>query len=101
MGGVSSWTLPGLLSVVSATAQHRAATTTTPRRPIGAGGGEEQAVRLGVRATMHALFTGEVEWKMTSARADYFLPVISEFDPDDRGCARVKVRIVQRPEWVQ
>src|SRR5438094_10060455 len=35
--------------IAPGSAQHRAATTQTPRRPIGAGGGEERAVRLGVR----------------------------------------------------
>src|SRR6266850_1963231 len=59
--------MPKLLSIGSA--QQRAATTQTPRRPTGAGGGEERAGQAQASVTtMHALFKGEVECKMTPAR---------------------------------
>src|SRR6202521_3707101 len=64
--------MPKLLSIVSA--QQRAATTQTPRRPSGAGGGEERAGQAQASMTaMHALFKGEVECKIPHVRADYFL----------------------------
>ena len=51
-------------------AQHRAATTQTPRRPIGAGGGEEQG-RTGSLSvtTTDALFAGEVQRKVSNGVA--------------------------------
>src|SRR5580692_10780177 len=52
--------MPKLLSLGAA--QQRAATTQTPRRPKGAGGGEERAGQA--RTTMHAPFKRQVERKM-------------------------------------
>jgi hypothetical protein len=45
--------MPKLLSIVPA--QHGAATTQTPRRPIGAGGGEEQAGQARCPSPPHTL----------------------------------------------
>ena len=58
-----------LLSIGSA--QKRAATTQTPRRPTGAGGGG--ASRSGSVSVnhMHAPFKGEVECKMTSGSTEF------------------------------
>src|SRR6202521_1824366 len=63
--------MPKLLSMVSA--QQRAATTQTPRRPIGAGGGE-RASRSGSASViaMHALFKAEVECKMAHSERIIF-----------------------------
>jgi hypothetical protein len=41
----------------------------TPRRPTGAGGGEERSHRLAVRATTHALFAGKVQRKVRNCVA--------------------------------
>src|SRR5580704_15377582 len=54
--------MPKLLS--SGAAQQRAATTQTPRRPKGAGGGEERAGQA--RATMHAPFERQVDFTPVS-----------------------------------
>src|ERR1700680_2486572 len=58
-----------LLSIGAA--QQRAATTQTPRRPKGAGGGEGGAGQA--RATMHAPFKRQVERKMTPAEGSFSL----------------------------
>src|SRR5262249_36311611 len=60
--------MPKLLSIMSA--QHRAATTQTPRRPIGAGRGEERS-RLGLLSvtTTDALFAGKVQRKVRNGVA--------------------------------
>ena len=58
-----------LLSIVPA--QQRAATTQTPRRPIGAGGERGASGRLGVRDhhTTHALFALKVQRKVSNGVA--------------------------------
>src|SRR5580704_8225189 len=69
-----SSTLPSLWVA----AHHRAATTATPRRPYGAGGGEDcrpwSRSRLSMRAplpTTDALFAQEVEQKMSNLLAGF------------------------------
>jgi hypothetical protein len=54
----------------SGAAQQRAATTQTPRRPKGAGGGEERAGQA--RATMHAPFERQVEPQNDARRGIIF-----------------------------
>src|SRR5579864_4293287 len=71
--------MPKLLSIGAA--QQRAATTQTPRRPKGAGGGEERAGQA--RATMHAPFKRQVERKMAPGEGLFSLrlPKFESYQP--------------------
>src|SRR5437867_6983318 len=56
--------------IAPGSAQHRAATTQTPRRPIGAGGGEELSRSGSVPViTTHALFALKVQRKLSNGVA--------------------------------
>src|SRR5438094_7383994 len=58
--------------IAPGSAQHRAATTQTPRRPIGAGGGEELSRSGSVPViTTHALFARKVQRKLSNGVAGF------------------------------
>src|SRR6266699_6786717 len=70
-----SFTLGHVVAPLRVAAHHRAATTATPRRHDGAGGGEDCSRNgLGMRAplpTTDALFAHEVEQKMSNLLAGF------------------------------
>ena len=88
--------MPKLLS--NGAAQQRAATTQTPRRPKGAGGGEERAGQA--RATMHAPFERQVERKMTPGEGLFSLR-LPKFESYQPGMLNSPAAILRQPTCAQ
>ena len=82
----------------SGAAQQRAATTQTPRRPNGAGGGEDRAGQA--RATMHAPFERQVERKMTPGEGLFSLR-LPKFESYQPGMLNSPAAILRQPMCAQ
>src|SRR5580704_817181 len=83
---------------LSAGERERAATTQTPRRPKGAGGGEERAGQA--RSTMHAPFKRQVERKMAPGE-ELFSLRLPKFESYQPGMLNSPAAILRQPTCAQ